>query len=236
MLSHEKSLVVAIDGPCGSGKSTVAKALAKKISALYIDTGAMFRALAYILKNKGLIEGEKITQGLDLEAFLSSLEWSYGESEDCLIRINQENLTPYLRSPEISSLASVISLNPFIRNYLLERQREIPGKQMAVMEGRDIGSVVFPKAFCKIFLTASLETRAQRRFLQLQENLDVQSDLGKIKDEILRRDERDSKREHAPLRQVEDAILFDTDQLTFSEVVSHLAQIVEDKKKEWNIS
>ncbi len=214
------SRVIAIDGPSGSGKSTIAKEIAKELGVLYIDTGSMFRALAAVAfdLNIELVEGPK------LKAFLDSLKIEYGISDSLLIRINGQDLTDKIREHHVSELASVISQLPSVRKYLLDFQRSLARNQICVMEGRDIGTVVFPDSFCKFFITATAEIRAQRRLNQLRESGDQTITFSKIIEDVLKRDETDTLRVLAPLKKAEDAILLDTSLLTMAEVLNILAK------------
>ena len=147
-----KDKVIAIDGPCGSGKSSVAKKVATSLGVIYIDTGAMFRALGYCCHKNGIPfeEGKKIND------FLNDLDLKYAVSDDCLIEVNGENLTETIRDHSVSALASGISIIPSVRTFLLNFQRKLAAQVVCIMEGRDIGTVVFPNAFCKIYLTEAL--------------------------------------------------------------------------------
>lgn len=216
------SQVVAIDGPSGSGKSTIARELAKTLGILYIDTGAMFRAIAFFA-NKEKID---LVEGNSLSCFLNSLNMRYGTSESELIAINGLDLTEKIREHSVSKLASHISQLPSVRKFLLEYQRALALDKICVMEGRDIGTVVFPNSFCKFFITASVEVRAQRRLRQLQEGGDFFLNLEQIKDDVRKRDETDMNRIVAPLKKAEDATLLDTTNLTLDDAVKILANEV----------
>lgn len=212
--------VIAIDGPSGSGKSTVAKELARRLRVLYIDTGAMFRALAYEADHRGIDPEE----GPVLSNFLSEFKMDYGRSEDALIVIDGVNLTEKIREHHISTLASVFSQLPSVRTHLLNFQRELAKDRVCVMEGRDIGTVVFPKAFAKFFVTASLEIRAERRLAQLKEKGDTRLTLDQVVADQKKRDESDMNREVAPLKQASDAELIDTSGHTLEEVLTSLIE------------
>lgn len=212
--------VIAIDGPSGSGKSTVAKELARRLDVLYIDTGAMFRALAYEADRR-CIDPE---EGPVLSSFLSDFKMDYGKSEGELIVVDGVNLTEKIREHHISTLASVFSQLPSVRTYLLNFQRELAQDRVCVMEGRDIGTVVFPRAFAKFFVTASLEVRAKRRLSQLQEKGDTRLTLEQVIADQKKRDESDMKRAVAPLKQADDAELIDTSGHTLEEVLASLSE------------
>ena len=217
--------VIAIDGPSGSGKSTIAKELASALGVLYIDTGAMFRALAYIADEKKI----KLEEGPALNEFLNSLKVEYGESDSVLIRINGQDLSEKIREHHVSGLASVISQLPSVRKYLLDFQRTLALNKVCVMEGRDIGTVVFPDSFCKFFITASVDIRAARRLKQLRENGDEKITLTQIAEDVRKRDETDMNRSVAPLKKAEDAIALDTSALSLNEIIHMLSNEVKSR-------
>ena len=210
--------VVAIDGPSGSGKSSVAKLLAKELGILYIDTGAMYRALAYAACERGVA----FTEGLALQEFFGSIVFEYGK-ENSLVSVDGEDLSLRIREHRISRLASDFSRLPSVREFLLDIQRDLPGSRTCVMEGRDIGTAIFPDAFCKFFVTASLETRAKRRLGQLRELGDDGATLDQIIEDQKKRDENDANRAVAPLKRADDAEAVDTEPCTLEEVVVLLA-------------
>lgn len=214
--------VIAIDGPSGSGKSTVAKELARALGVLYIDTGAMFRAMAYIACEQNIT----LKEGPDLLAFLDSLKIDYGVSDSILIRINGQDLSEKIREHHVSGLASVISQLPSVRKYLLDFQRSLALDKVCVMEGRDIGTVVFPDSFCKFFITASVEIRAERRLKQLREKGDDKVSLAQIAEDVRKRDETDMNRLVAPLKKAEDAMLLDTTALSLNDIIHILSNEV----------
>ena len=223
--------VVAIDGPSGSGKSSIARDLASDMGLLYVDTGSMFRALAVVVLERGLSPTE---ENLD-KAFLDSLRLEYGISPEELIKINGKNLTESIREHHISSMASKISGFTIVREFLVNFQRNLVRKKICVMEGRDIGTVVFPKAFCKIYLTASDKTRAERRLKQLREKGQGSYKFEDILRDVRERDENDSKRALAPLKQAEDAKKLDTTNLDYQEVLDALKAIVLKSAKEKDV-
>jgi cytidylate kinase len=220
--SSEYSQVIAIDGPSGSGKSTVAKELARALNVLYIDTGAMFRALGFFADQQKieLVEGEGLTR------FLDSIKMDYGVSPTVLIRINGLDLTEKIREHHVSKLASIISQLPSVRKYLLDFQRALALDKICVMEGRDIGTVVFPNSFCKFFITASVDIRAIRRLKQLQEGGDNSITLEQIKDDVRKRDETDMNRVVEPLKKADDAMLLDTTDLNLADTINILSNEV----------
>ncbi|ATH08071.1 cytidylate kinase [Halobacteriovorax marinus] len=221
------SKVIAIDGPSGSGKSTIAKKLAESLNVLYIDTGAMFRALAYSCDQRNI----PLRAGSEMDDFLSEINLEYGKSQDFLIGIDGENLTKKIREHNVSKLASIISQIPQVREFLLNYQRELASRVVCVMEGRDIGTVVFPNAFCKFFVTASVEVRSKRRLNQLNEAGDSDLSLEQIMMDVKKRDESDMNREVAPLKMAEDADLVDTSDMELLDVLNSLKRSVEDRAK-----
>lgn len=216
--------VIAIDGPSGSGKSTVTKTLAAKLGILYIDTGAMFRALAlHAYENKISLE-EKF-----LGDYLKTVNMEYYGTEDKLIAINGIDYTTKIREHFVSELASKISSLPSVRSYLLNFQRSLVKEKMAILEGRDIGTVVFPDAFCKIYLSASNEVRAKRRMDELTKKGQTGFTFDSILKDIIERDERDKTRAIAPLKVADDAILVDSSQLTTEQVIARMIEIAKER-------
>lgn len=224
--------VIAIDGPSGSGKSTMAKKLAQVLGVLFIDTGAMFRALASYCHDHSI----EMVEGAELTQFLQLVDFQYGVDDETLVVVNGENLTKRIRDHEVSRLASIISQLPTVRTFLLNFQRTLPQRSICVMEGRDIGTVVFPHAFCKFFITASVEIRSQRRLKQLQEGGDLQVTLEQVIQDVKKRDESDTNREVAPLKQAEDAQLVDTSSYTEAEILARLKDQVLQKIQEHGLS
>ncbi|MCL2433476.1 MAG: (d)CMP kinase [Clostridia bacterium] len=209
------SLNIALDGPAGAGKSTIAKMLAARLDILYLDTGALYRAVAY-----GVIEGgvnpdnpaavEKALPSLNIE-----VQYKNGAQ---ITLLNNKRLGNEIRTPRISEYASKLSALPCVRADLLETQRRIAKAMDCVLDGRDIGTMVLPDCPHKFFVTASLEVRARRRWLEFDKKDDYQTVL----EEIKQRDQRDANREHAPLRQAEDAVLIDTTDMTPQEAVGEI--------------
>lgn len=224
-----KSFKIAIDGPAGSGKSTVAKKLAEKLHFLYIDTGAMYRSIAWkALKEVGSVE--KITSNL-LEKIVkdSQLNMMIDDQGKNHFYIDQIEITQEIRSPEVNRAVSEVAKNKYVREALVSHQRQLGGNQPVVMDGRDIGTYVFPNAELKIFLTASASERALRRWKELQfrgQNVD----LDELEKEITARDTMDERREFAPLVSAEDAIQLDTTKLSIDQVVEKLIQLYEEKR------
>lgn len=212
---------IAIDGPAGAGKSTIARAVAKKMNLIYVDTGAMYRAIALFL----------IRQKTDLQNQDKIIEQC--KSADVTIRyengvqvvyLNGENVNAYLRTEEVGSAASVISPIAKVREKLVELQRRLAAESDCIMDGRDIGTCVLPKAQTKIYLTASSSVRAKRRFDELTAKGES-CELEKIQADIEERDHRDMSREISPLRQAEDAVLVDTSDMTIQEAVDRIIAI-----------
>ena len=215
---------VALDGPAGAGKSSVAKKLAQRLGFTYIDTGAMYRAVAWLILQAGI--------GLEEEAALAELlrgvQIAFGPIEEegrQQVWCNGQDCTEAIRSAEVSNFVSAVSALGPVRQVLVEKQREIAAGSNVVMDGRDIGTVVLPQAQYKFFLTASLQERARRRMLELAAK-GQQVELETIQAEIAARDKKDSERELAPLVQASDALLIDTSDLTFDEVVDKLFAII----------
>ena len=218
----EKQLQIAIDGPAGAGKSTIAKMVADKLGLLYLDTGAMYRACAYYLKQHSALEDEK-----KIAELLGKMELSFDESGK-IIYLNGEDVSAVIRTPEITELTSKVSSNAKVRELLVRKQQEIAGVRGVIMDGRDIGTVVLPQAQVKIFLTASLESRAQRRLLDLAQK-GIKSDLATVMEDLAKRDKQDSTREHSPLKQADDAVVIDTSEMSIDDVIKNILLIIENK-------
>lgn len=217
---------IAIDGPAGAGKSTIAKMLAKKMEYIYVDTGAMYRAMAlYFLKNNIRPEDEEaITSSVDKVDI--SIEYIDGAQQ---VILNGENVTGELRNEAVGNMASATSVYPTVRKKLVALQQKLAKTADVIMDGRDIGTCVLPDAQVKIYLTASVETRAKRRFDELVEKGES-PDLAMIEKDIKERDYRDMNRETSPLRQAEDAVLVDSSEMTIDEVVAAIESIVMEHK------
>jgi len=210
---------IAIDGPSGSGKSTISKEVAQKLNFLHIDTGALYRAIAYyVFKNQ--IQIDKVSEILN--KINIDLKFQDGKQ---LVFLNNENISEKIRTPEISALTSQISKNKEVREYLLKTQRNLAKKYNVIMDGRDIGTTVLPNANVKIFLTASNKTRAKRRQLQLIQS-GIDCEYTEILKNIIERDNQDMNRKISPLIKAEGAILLDTSELTFSESVNKIIEII----------
>lgn len=212
---------VAIDGPAGAGKSTIAKRVAKEMGYVYVDTGAMYRALAVFFLKQGLKPED--TEGIAKECKHAVVTIGYEEGVQ-QVYLNGENVTGELRREEVGNMASVSSAIKEVRAQLLELQRELARTKDVVMDGRDIGTNILPNADVKVYLTASVETRAKRRFLELQEK-GVACNLEEIAHDIEERDTRDMNREIAPLKQAEDAVYVDSSEMTIEEVVTAIKNL-----------
>ena len=201
---------IAIDGPAGAGKSTIARRVAKELSFIYVDTGAMYRAMALYLLRKEVNRDDTEQIGNICQDAEISIEYQNGEQ---IVLLNGENVNSYLRTEEVGNMASVSSAVPRVREKLLSLQRKLAKDMSVVMDGRDIGTTILPDADVKIYLTASSLTRARRRYLELQEKGTV-CNLDDIQKDIEERDQRDMNREISPLRQAKDAVLVDSSDLT----------------------
>lgn len=216
------SYQIAIDGPAGAGKSTIAKGIARKLGFIYVDTGAMYRAMALYLLRQGIkaSEPEKISEASQL----ADITIVYVDGVQQVI-LNGENVTPFLRTEEVGNMASASSVNKDVRLKLVELQRALASKENVVMDGRDIGTYVLPDADVKIYLTASSACRAKRRYEELKAKGEA-CDLQAIEADIIERDNRDMNREFAPLRQAEDAVFLDSSEMTIDEVMDRITGLV----------
>ena len=214
---------IAIDGPAGAGQSTIAKMAAKKLDFIYVDTGAMYRAMAlYFLRREIDAKDEKkIAEAC--EHINVTIAYQEGEQQ---VLLNGENVNAFIRTEEVSMMTSNTSKYPAVREKLLYLQRELAAANNVIMDGRDIGTCVLPDAELKIYLTASASERAKRRYLEQKER-GVESDLAQIERDIIARDEQDMNREIAPLKQAEDAIYLDTSDMTIEEVVTKIVSLVQ---------
>ena len=212
---------IAIDGPAGAGKSTIAKLVAKKKGYIYVDTGAMYRGLAIHFLDQGIHaqETDKVIKACQNAQV--TIRYEEGVQQ---VYLNGKNITSRLREEEVGNMASVTSAIPEVRAKLLELQQNLAHTQDVIMDGRDIGTCVLPNADVKVFLTASVETRAKRRYQELQEK-GIACDLEEIKSDIQERDHRDMTREIAPLKQAEDAYLVDSSDMTIDEVVDAIVEL-----------
>jgi len=217
-------VIIAIDGPAGSGKSSTALAVSRELGFLYLDTGAMYRAVGLAYKRSGRDKSPDQTLNL-IPNLVENTSISLTPSDDgCRVSLNDEDVTELLRTPEVSEAASVVAKVPAVREAMVRKQRELATVAVerfggAVLEGRDIGTVVFPNAELKIFLEADLEERARRRVLDFTDNVVTTTE---IREQMIRRDTADQTRDIAPLRVAHDAIRIDTTNLTFEQQVNQI--------------
>lgn len=222
------SIAVAIDGPAGAGKSTIARAAAKELGFIYVDTGALYRSIGLNAIRKGV----DLTDAKAIEASLAGLkvELSFDAQGAQIVLLNDKDVSSFIRTPEVSMSASKVSAVPAVRAFLLDLQRNMAKTQSVIMDGRDIGTVVLPNAEVKIFLTASPEIRAKRRFDELVEKgEDVKYE--DVLADVIQRDYNDSHREIAPLKPAEDSKLADTSGLTLEESIQLIINIIKENTK-----
>ena len=222
----EKTYSIAIDGPAGAGKSTIAKALAKELGFCYVDTGAIYRTVAYFLDLLGV--SPKDADGVEryLDELTIGIEYD-DEGKQHMI-MNGMDVSGEIRTQDISQKASLVSAYPIVREMLLDMQRDVARKNNVIMDGRDIGTVVLPKADVKIFLTASVEVRAKRRYDELIEK-GQKAELGQIQKEIEQRDYQDTHRPIAPLKMAKDSVKLDTSDLDIAGVIAEMKRIIGEK-------
>ena len=218
-----KYISVAVDGPAGSGKSTITKMVAKDLGYNYVDTGAMYRGLTYdFLKNNLTELDEK-----KIELLLSKVKFEVKFIDGVqYVFVNGEDVSEKIRTAEVSKFTSLFAKSPAVREFLIDTQRNLAMSNNIIMDGRDIASVVLPNADVKIFLTASVEERARRRVLDFERQGVVDIDFNKVKADIAARDYQDEKRDIAPLVKVDDAVLIDTTNLTITEVVEKMTELI----------
>ena len=223
-----KYVSVAVDGPAGSGKSTITKLVAKSLGFNYVDTGAMYRALTYNFLSNGLdeLEEEEIKELLSKTDF--KVEYVDGVQ---YVYVNNEEVSDKIRTAEVSKFTSLFAKSPAVRDFLIDTQRNLANTNNIIMDGRDIASVVLPNADVKIFLTASVEERARRRVLDFERQGIENVDFEKVKEDIKARDWQDENRDIAPRVKVDSATLLDTTSLTIDEVVEKMAELVKSVEK-----
>lgn len=220
------SMNIAIDGPAGAGKSTIAKRLAKKLGFIYVDTGAMYRAMAYYFLQHNIDAKDENAIAAACPDVDVTITYENGEQQ---VLLNGENVNGVIRNEEVGNMASSTSVYPVVRKKLVELQRQLAKSADVIMDGRDIGTCVLPDAQVKIYLTASSATRAKRRYDELTEK-GVSCDLAEIEKDIIDRDYRDMHRETSPLRQAEYAVLVDSSEMNIDEVVDAIYQVYSEAR------
>ena len=218
---------IAIDGPAGAGQSTIAKKLAADLGYVYVDTGAMYRAMAYYFLQNGIDAKDENAIADACSNVDVTIQYVNGEQQ---VILNGENVNGVIRKEEVGNMASATSVYPVVRTKLVELQRQLASKENVIMDGRDIGTVVLPNANVKIYLTASSAVRAKRRFDELTAK-GVECDIDAIEKDIIDRDYRDMHRETSPLRQAEDAVLLDSSNLDIDGVVAEMKKIIEGAQR-----
>lgn len=212
---------IAIDGPAGAGKSTIAKSVSKKLGLLYLDTGAMYRAIGFWFLRNNKDPKDQATVEADLDKIEVTVRY---ENNEQIVLLNGENVNGLIRTQEVGKAASDVSVYKLVRQKMVKAQQEIAERIPLIMDGRDIGTVVLPNALLKIFLTAPVEIRARRRYLEYREK-GIEKDLDTLEQEIKERDYQDMHRENSPLTQAEDAILVDTGDMNIQEVVDTIIDL-----------
>lgn len=222
---NTKKIAIAIDGPAGAGKSSISKVVANELGYLYIDTGAMYRGVTWaVLDSHVDVKNQK-----DVESLLPSLDLTLEPTANaCKVFVKGQDVTDLIRQQQINENVSTIASYKGVREYLVERQQAMAAVGGVILDGRDIGSVVLPKAELKIYLTASVDARAKRRWLEVQGTSNEQS-LEDIKNNVESRDEMDKNRVESPLVCVEDAIVVDSSNMTFDETVEHILHLVQER-------
>lgn len=216
---------IAIDGPAGAGKSTIAKKVSGELSYIYVDTGAMYRAMALYVAQQGI--DPKDQEALSRECVHADITIAYENGEQVVL-LDGKNVNDRIRTEAVSSMASVTSVNPDVRKKLMVLQQKLAREKDVVMDGRDIGTCVLPEADVKVYLTASSLVRARRRYRELTEK-GIACDLKEIEQDILDRDHRDMHREHSPLVQAEDAVYLDSSDMTLDQVVDAIGRLIDQK-------
>jgi cytidylate kinase len=216
---------IAVDGPAGAGKSTIAKKIARKLGIVYVDTGAMYRAMGLFFQRKGISAEDEAAISRAVKEVHITISYADGQQK---VFLDGEDVTIHLRTEEAGRLASLFSVYPAVRKKLVELQKELAAQQDVIMDGRDIGTVVLPDAKLKIYLTADSRVRALRRYQELKEKGEVW-ELDVIEKKIIDRDYQDMHREESPLRQAEDAVVVDTSDMDIDQVVQTVVRLYQDK-------
>ncbi|HHT24333.1 MAG TPA: (d)CMP kinase [Clostridiaceae bacterium] len=220
----KRKILIAIDGPSGAGKSTLAKAIAEKLDIMHLDTGALFRALGYA----ALIKDFDTRDAKQAAELIKQVELGIEfENKNQKVLLNGKDVTPYLRTEDVSIAASNISVHPVVRDYILLQERQLAERESFVLDGRDIGTVVLPNADVKVFLIASPQVRARRRLLDLINAGNQNAEYEQVLQDIERRDHQDSNRQTAPTKMAADAVLIDSSNLTIEETVAQVLALVE---------
>lgn len=220
------SFSIAIDGPAGAGKSTIAKRVAKERGCIYVDTGAMYRAMALFFLREGVSKDDEATISSKVDSIDVKLEYVDGAQK---IILNGEDVSGLIRTEDVGNMASAVSVYGPVRAKLVALQQQLAATTSVVMDGRDIGTVVLPNANLKVYLTASVETRAKRRFLELEAK-GIHEDIEVIKADIADRDHRDMTRTISPLKQAEDAILIDSSDMNIDEVTDAILSLAKERE------
>lgn len=221
------SFCIAIDGPAGAGKSTIARKLAEKMGMIYVDSGAMYRAMALFMLEQGI--GKEDTEAMNGCCEKADITIRYENGEQ-IVYLNNRNVNSLIRTEEVSTMASISCQQSDVRKKLVSLQKELARKADVVMDGRDIGTCVLPDADVKIYLTASSSVRAKRRYEELLAKGEA-CEFNKIEQDIIERDHRDMTRAESPLRQAEDAVLVDSSDMTVEEVMETIVKICGDRKR-----
>ncbi len=220
------SIAIAIDGPAGAGKSTIAKMAAKELSFIYVDTGALYRAIGLCVFRNG-VDSKDAVKIIEMLKDIK-VELAFNDKKEQIVLLNGEDVSSFIRTPEISMYASDVSAIPEVRAFLLDLQRNMAKTNNIIMDGRDIGTVVLPDAKVKIFLTASAEVRAKRRYDELiEKGMDVKYE--DVLSDVITRDYNDSHRETAPLKPAEDSVIVDTSELNLEQSVEKLISIMKER-------
>lgn len=220
-MQNKKPFNIAIDGPAGAGKSTIAKMVAKKLGFIYVDTGAMYRAMALYFIRQGIQSGDEEAISAACEDADITIRYQDGAQQ---VILNGEDVSGLIRTEAVGNMASATSIYPAVRAHLLDLQRGLAASADVLMDGRDIGTCILPEADAKIFLTASTKVRAMRRYKELAEKGET-CNLEEIEQDIIERDQRDMNRETAPLKQADDAVLLDSSKMTIAEVIDAIIDV-----------